>query len=393
MRILINASILKAGGGIQVAHSFINELKEFCDNKYGVVATSRLFHTLKIQRFPENFRFYTIGSSPSDVRKGLKAVKRLKQIEAEFKPDIVFTVFGPSYWKPEAIHVCGYALPHFIYPDSPFFDSISLTERFRLKILEFIKLNSYTYCCDHLITETEDVASRLAKKLKVSSQKISTVTNAYNAVFDSPNEWKTVQLNERHSLGFKLVTISAPYKHKNLSIIPLVVDYLNRYYPDFNFTFILTVDRSALGGLTKQQAKHIVFLGPIAINECPDLYQKSDALFMPTLLECFTVSYLEAMAMKKPILTSDLSFAHGICQEAAYYFNPRNVGDIGDKIVSLATDHQLQLTLIEHGIERLKHFGTAADRARSYLSLFKELAQNYVQQPNPPNNRRHRLLR
>ena len=56
--------------------------------------------------------------------------------------------------------------------------------------------------------------------------------------------------------------------------------------------------------------ERIEYLGKININQCPHLYVQSDAVFLPTLLECFSASYAEAMLMKKPIITSDLGFAH-----------------------------------------------------------------------------------
>ncbi len=49
---------------------------------------------------------------------------------------------------------------------------------------------------------------------------------------------------------------------------------------------------------------------------------------MPTLLECFSASYLEAMYMKKIIFTSDLPFAHTVCKDAAFYFAPHDVENI-----------------------------------------------------------------
>lgn len=39
---------------------------------------------------------------------------------------------------------------------------------------------------------------------------------------------------------------------------------------------------------------------------------------MPSLLECFTATYPEAMRMERPIVTTDLAFAQGLCGEAAF---------------------------------------------------------------------------
>ncbi len=42
-------------------------------------------------------------------------------------------------------------------------------------------------------------------------------------------------------------------------------------------------------------------------------------VFIPTLLEVFSATYLEAMLMKKPIIASDLEFSRDICGESAYF--------------------------------------------------------------------------
>jgi hypothetical protein len=75
------------------------------------------------------------------------------------------------------------------------------------------------------------------------------------------------------------------------------------------------------------------------------------------------------MKMNKPILTSDLSFAHDICGEAAEYFNPCDPEDIVTKIVDLAKNNDRQKELIIKGKERLMFFETAETRAKKYLEI------------------------
>lgn len=43
--------------------------------------------------------------------------KRLSEIELRHQPDLVFIVFGPSYWRPKAITLQGFALPLMVYPN------------------------------------------------------------------------------------------------------------------------------------------------------------------------------------------------------------------------------------------------------------------------------------
>lgn len=77
--------------------------------------------------------------------------------------------------------------------------------------------------------------------------------------------------------------------------------------------------------------------------------------------------------MGKPIITSDMSFAHVVCKDAAVYFNPVDSVDITNKLISLVTDNKLQEQIVKNGKEQLLQFGTSEDRAKEVLRLCKSL--------------------
>ncbi|MCI7164313.1 MAG: glycosyltransferase, partial [Butyricimonas virosa] len=129
--------------------------------------------------------------------------------------------------------------------------------------------------------------------------------------------------------------------------------------------FVSTIDRSASSMLS--ECSDVLFLGKVNVNQCPFLYEQSDIMFLPTLLECFSASYPEAMKMKKPIMTSALGFAKGLCGEAAIYFNPLDARDIADKIYKLNEDEILKRNLITAGIKQLTKFHHNEQRVEMYI--------------------------
>ena len=77
--------------------------------------------------------------------------------------------------------------------------------------------------------------------------------------------------------------------------------------------------------------------------------------------------------MRKPIITSDMGFAHTVCKDAAIYFNPVDVNDIVDKLIRLVDDKELQKDLINKGEMQKGQFGTSEDRVKGILDLCEML--------------------
>jgi glycosyltransferase involved in cell wall biosynthesis len=154
-----------------------------------------------------------------------------------------------------------------------------------------------------------------------------------------------------------------------LSVIKEVISYLR----NSNIKFVLTIKDDEFNKLFRGVENSIINLGPIKHENCPSVYSQCDALFFPTLLETFSASYPEAMKMKKPILTSNYSFATDICKDAALYFDPLNPKEIAEKITKLIANKKLQTELIDKGLEQLSSFETAQSRALKYLDILENL--------------------
>ncbi len=365
--ILINCSNLKIGGGIQVAHSFINKLSEFNEYFFVVVVSDSLKFELEDFAVPTNVKFinYNVIASPLNAILGINYF--LDNVVKEENIIAVFSVFGPTYWRPKVSHLVGYAIPHYVYKDSPFFANISMYYRFKLKIMEFFHLFDFKYNNSSIVTENEDVTKRL-KNILVNKE-IHTVSNYYHQIFDDPSHWDRTLKIPKFS-GFTLLTISANYPHKNLLIIKKVVRQLKEIYPDFRVRFILTVNESEYLNASDTDIKeNILCIGKININQCPALYELCDIVFLPTLLECFTAAFPEAMRMRKPLMTSYLNFAIALSGDAALYFNPLNVKEIAEQIYQIVYDDDLKVRLVETGTKQLRTFDNYTIRAKKYIQL------------------------
>lgn len=365
MKLFINLSNLVMGGSIQVAHSFLFELKKISSsNKYLICTNKSTLKNFDKSSFTENFTFSTINSSPVKVLSRIRILNELNRIESDFNPDIVFTLFGPSYWIPKSKHICGFADGWVYNPDSIVYSRLNFLSRVKRKLLNKYKIYRLKKESSHFILETEDAKNRFSKYSNLNSHKISVVSNTYNSVFNKKiYQVKTPSIFKNNS--FKLITISSYYNHKNLDIINNLVKVIPKEY---DIKFYITIEQSVFLKKFKKSSR-IINLGPQKIENCPKLYFYCDVVFLPTLLETFSASYLEAMKMNKPILTSDLPFSRDLCKSSAEYFNPLDPNDISKKIINLYSDVNRYNSLVELGKKRLKTFPSSRQRAIKYLEI------------------------
>ena len=374
MKLLVNTASTFKGGGVQVAKSFIEECKDMREHEYFVVLGENISKSINKDSFPENFTFYDAPFRPATKVFTLSSHNYfLKRIEKEWKPDIAFTTTGPSYWRPKVKHVMGYNLPHYIYSDSPYFQIIPFKRKLWWKSMKIYAKYILKRDADALVVQTDDVKERVKKLL--SKKSVFTVSNTISEHYLSPKV-APKKLPAKVKNEFRLLTLSAWYPHKNLSIIPKVLDVLiKKGYT--NIVFVVTLPKEDMAKLciVDKYKGQLLNIGPIKVEEGASLYKECDAMFLPTLLECFSASYAEAMKLKKPIITSDMGFAHTVCKDAALYVNSMDADDIALKIIELYKSHKLQQDLVTRGVKRLELFGSSNDRAKRYLEICEALVK------------------
>jgi len=386
MKLVINASNIRVGGMLQVSLSFIHELRNIPEHEYHVFMSPEVERQVRKDKFPSNFRFYSFirysGYSASLMRKWMayKQLKRLKMLEKVIKPAVVFSVFGPTYWKPIAPHVAGFSTPHYVYPESPYFSEVPFSHRIKQSFFGQLRLMMMIRNIDYLIAETEEVRNRLINHLKVDEHRVFHISNTLNEVYNDPTQWTfRAKLPPREPGELRLVTISSNHLFKNLKIINEVINQVRILRPGLNIKFVLTLHRREFKNLGTNR-RYVHFTNRLNVNECPYLYSQCDFMFLPTLLECFSASYPEAMKMGLPIITSDLNFAREVCGDAALYFDPVDAHDIAKKIVFLHENPEIQEKMKAEGLKRLAGYGTAGERAVRYLEVALRAAKSPVTQ-------------
>lgn len=377
MRLILNATNLKQGGALQVTCSVLEQFKLFPENQYHVFLSPQLTGYVDLDNFPENFTFYNFSSNPtSSVINLFTFSKKLDQLEKTIKPDFVLSMFGPAVWKPQAPHLVGFANGMFLYSRSRFVRETWLDnplKRSYYLLRRYILLRELKREATILWTETEYALKHIHKAAKIPRDKIFIITNTYDRRFEIAAE--SSDGGKEKAGPYKFLYLTADYPHKNLNIFNELLPLVKEQNIDCRFYVTLPDDVFRRRFPDHQNSELLKNLGPLAPEDCPAAYNSVDALFFPSLVETFSSNYPEAMIMKRPIITSDLDFAHFICGDAALYFDPYSALSIVDSIKLLINNKPLQEQLVKAGLKRLVNFDTAYTRAQKLLSIMENHLQ------------------
>ena len=299
--------------------------------------------------------------------------RALSDLEAHTQPDCVLTFSGPAYVRFRSFHVLGCSAPWVTHASWAAFRSLGSVRDWTDCLVRNAYKSIWFRRADAWIAQTEAGAHGLAKRLGLPTERITVIPNTCGERYRTEHGEKPFPTPGQ---PIRLLYFSAPYKHKNFEVLPYVARELAARLPSLDFKIVVTLSpehrlcKALLASAERLGVAHrIENAGPIPVAKGPDMYRTSDICFAPTLLETFSATYPEAMAMGLPIVTTDLDFAHDVCDDAALYFRPQDASSAGDCLVRLLTDPSLWQRQIARGKEVLPRFPTLRERYEAYVRL------------------------
>lgn len=319
--ILINGINAKSGGGGSILKNYIEQL-----------ANSELEHTYfvlvpNVNQF-KNYQstHIKIVSTPSFYSNTILAPFVyeffLNRIIKKLNCDLIFNL-GDLIINSDVNQVYLFDWSYAVYTDHEIWSQMDFMSWINRKLKLFMinrRINQLT----SIIAQTSVVKKRLEEQFELKN--ISVVPNAVSFEnLDSENEliWKVPN-------GIKLLYLTYYYPHKNIEILIPLAKLIKKRKLDYKL--IITIEECQHPGAKNilDEIKNlslddvIVNIGFVESQFVPNIYRECDGLLMPTLLESFSGTYVEAMYHKLPIFTSDYDFATGVCGDAACYFDPKD---------------------------------------------------------------------
>jgi glycosyltransferase involved in cell wall biosynthesis len=113
----------------------------------------------------------------------------------------------------------------------------------------------------------------------------------------------------------------------------------------------------------------------IPFKEVIEAYISCDLLFFASTFEGFGMPILEAQAVGRAVITSNILSMPEVGGDASVYADPLNVGQIRSAIIKLIEDDEYRENLIEKGFENTKRFDSDFI-ALQYEALYKDIFEN-----------------
>lgn len=363
---LINASNLHVGGGVQVAVSAISELYDYkiFEQEQSIAMSSEVARNL-MRNVAARHDIHIV-----DVF-GLKQPRLVRRLMNHY--GAVLTVFGPLYrWKPPFRSIVGFAQPWIIYPQNECYAQLPLCQRLRTRIK--FKIQAFFFKqADELIVELAHVKEGLVRELNIPPDRIHVVHNCLSTIFRDPTLWAPCDIPDT-ACDLRLGFLGRNYPHKNTGIFPQIVNELRANH-NINARFYVTFTEDEWRACTPAFREACINVGPISAAQCPTFYRALDAVVFPSLLECFSATPLEAMAMERPLFASDRPFNRDICGDHAHYFDPLDPKSAAAEIAKIFKDGSPSPERLRVARDHAIGFSSPKDRAMRYMEILENAAR------------------
>ena len=378
MRFLINALTVKkfSGGAFQIANNFILESLKLQDIEWYYLVSSDLdaelstsFNQLK------DSRYFVFPSQPDLLGTYLKVRKQVEKLEDDIKPDLVYSICAPSYFHFKAMEVMRCTDPWVTHPNKYARGTLNLRNRIYYTL--HVSLDKWQMRkCHYFVTQTETCKKGILKVTAEPNSHVKVVPNVLPAIFNTVD--KTPIKNDEY---IDVVSIGNPVPHKNFDIIPEVLNEMrNKGYNNVRFHVTMPSGCEAEKSIVRKAKelgfeKNIINHGRVTQQELSVIYRQCKLCFLPTLLEVFSASTVEAMFFDLPIVATDFDFNREITGDGCLYYKPMNSKDAAEKMIKLLDDQALYSQCVEKMRCRLNNYSNYTAHFNSIKDFLVEVSE------------------
>lgn len=348
MRILINTISAKkySGGAFQISQNFLIKTLEHSDIDWYYVTSKDLDEAIG-DKFRQlmGTRYFVFPTQP-DFRGTYNLVKReLAVLENEINPDVVYSITAPSYFRFKHPEVMRFTNPWVTHPNRYSWSMLPVSQKLKTKLYCLIQKRLMKQA-DYFITQTETTKHGILRITGLPDTHCKVVNNVLPAAF---NNMDNTPITDEDWIN--IASVGNPVPHKNFDIIPdVVAELISLGFNNIRFHMTIPfghpMEKVVMGRLDDLGlGQHIINHGRVTQIELGAIYRRCQFCFLPTLLEVFSASTVEAMYFNLPIVATNFPFNTEVLADAALYYEPQNAKDAARQYARMISDKELQSTM------------------------------------------------
>ncbi|WP_178990239.1 glycosyltransferase family 4 protein [Winogradskyella schleiferi] len=111
----------------------------------------------------------------------------------------------------------------------------------------------------------------------------------------------------------------------------------------------------------------------LSINEVVEEFKKSDLLCFASTYEGFGMPIIEAQAVGRPVITSNLGAMKEVAADTAYLVNPHDLNSIRLGVKEIIENRPLRQDLIKKGLQNVERF-KSENVAKEYMHIYRDVS-------------------
>lgn len=345
MKILINTISTKkyAGGAFQISQNFMLRSLEDEDVEWYYITSQDVDDAIG-EKFAhlKGTKYFVFPTQP-DFRGSYRRVKKeLAELEVMINPDVVYSVTAPSYFTFKTKEVMRFTNPWVTHPNKYAWSVLSFKEKVYY-FLYGLNQRRMMRAAHYFITQTETCAKGICRVTGESSTHVKVVSNVLPAIF---NQLDNSPIRENEYINIACVGAATP--HKNFDLIPdVLLAFKQQGYNNVRIHMTLPKEEPVFTVIQKKLNRYgiyemLVNHGRLDQKSLGEMYRRCQFCYLPTLLEVFSASTVEAMYYGLPIVATNFDFNSDILEDSCLYYEPKNANDAVRQFVRLISNENLQ---------------------------------------------------
>lgn len=327
MKLLLDASHQRAGGGLQVALGTIASV-------VGATGPGRC-DLLCVEGSPladygrdNDLPVLTVADSPLG-RVG--ALVRGRPIHDVRRYDCIYTIFGPPIrQRGDAVNVIGVAYSQLFYPEIDFWKTSPRHLRPAHRARSRLRLAGIRRA-DAWIFETDVMRSRAIEQLGIEPRRATVIPPAPSPFIRHPEPSSRLKATLAALPDRPRVLLAAGWQgHKNLRTVPGVAKACRNLFGESPL-FVFTLEPESIGAteLTRLAtalgvADDLRFIGRVDQRSIGQALAQVHCVLLLSELESFSNNVIEAFVGGLPLVISDRDWARSACRDGAVYVEPHD---------------------------------------------------------------------